>query len=134
KSIILNNVDQLPQWNGMVSSGGRLNALRAAGAAASGGTTVPPTVAITNPAEGASFMVGTNVAVGATATDSDGSIMRVDFFANGVPTGSASTSPYSVSWSNMTPGSYSLTAVAIDNYGSSATSAPIHVVLLANNP
>ena len=43
--------------------------------------------------------------------------------------GIASTSPYSLVWSNVIAGSYSLTAVATDDNGATTVSAPINIVV-----
>jgi len=133
KSILINNVDQLPSWSGLVVSGGRLNAFKAA-SAVSPSTNQPPTVAITSPAEGTSYKEPATITVTATASDSDGTVQRVVFYANGQPIGASTTSPYSATWSNVPAGLYTLTAIATDNQYATTTSAPVHVVVLANTP
>jgi hypothetical protein len=72
----------------------------------------------------------------ATAADADGTIARVDFFANGQRVGSDATSPYGVTWSGVPAGTYTLTAVAADNAGATAASsaATISVNAAANQP
>ncbi len=93
----------------------------------------PPTVAITNPATGSAYTVGTPLTVAANAADPDGSITQVQFFVNGVPLGSPDTvSPYSMVWTANSVGIYALTAEATDNNGNVATSAPITVTIGAN--
>ena len=77
----------------------------------------PPTISLTAPANGAVFTSPASLSVGATASDPDGTIVRVDFYAWSTLIGSDTTSPYSVTWSNVASGSYSLTAVALDNAG-----------------
>ena len=47
-----------------------------------------PMVAITNPVNGATFAVGTAVTANASASDSDGSVTKVDFYRDGVLVGS----------------------------------------------
>ncbi len=122
KSLLLANVDQLGSWTGVVASGGRLNVYGAA-LAASGD--LPPTVSLTAPANGATVPAGTLVTVSADAHDGDGdaTIARVDFYANGGLIGSDTTAPYSVSWTSVTAGTYTLTATAVDNMGATGTSA-----------
>ena len=97
KALILNNVDRLPQWTDLVVSGGRLNAYLAAAAAV---PNTSPQVSLTSPAAGATFTAPATVTVSAIASDSDG-ISSVAFYANGAPIGTDTTSPYSVSWSNV---------------------------------
>ena len=43
------------------------------------------------------------------------------------------TSPYSLSWSNSAPGTYTLTAVATDNQGATTTSLPVSITVAAAN-
>lgn len=88
-----------------------------------------PTVAITSPANNATFSTGTTVTVQASASDADGSIARVDFYAGTTLLGSDTTSPYTASWTNVAAGSYSLTAVARDNAGGARTSAAVSITV-----
>jgi regulation of enolase protein 1 (concanavalin A-like superfamily) len=83
----------------------------------------PPSVSLTNPAAGATFAAPATMTVDATASDTDGTIAKVDFFAGTTLIGSDASSPYSVTWGNVPPGSYSLTAIATDNDGGSVSSA-----------
>lgn len=66
----------------------------------------------------------------ASASDWDGYISRVDFYANNALIGTDSShgvNQFNVTWSNIPSGTYSLTAVAIDNLGTSSTSTPVIV-------
>lgn len=99
------------------------------GACGTGGTNQPPVVSISAPANGSAFAAGTNISVGANASDSDGSVARVEFFRNGASIGIDTGAPYAVTWSNAAAGSYSLTAVATDNAGASTTSAAVSVTV-----
>ena len=80
-----------------------------------GSANVPPTVVLTSPVTGTSVLAPASVVVSADASDGDGSVSRVDFYAGATLIGSDSTAPYSVTWSNVGAGSYALTAVAVDN-------------------
>jgi hypothetical protein len=86
-------------------------------------------VSLTAPAEGASVAAPGPITVTATASDSDGTVSAVTFYANGALIGTATTSPYSISWSGVAVGTYALTAVAMDNMGATTTSAPVHVMV-----
>jgi hypothetical protein len=86
----------------------------------------PPLVALTAPGNGATFTAGTNVSVSAAASDGDGTISRVDFFAGATAIGSDTTAPYAVTW-QIPSGTYSLTASAVDNDGARTTSASVTV-------
>jgi chitinase len=88
-----------------------------------------PTVSLTAPASGATFTAPASVTISASAADSDGSISRVQFYRDSTLIATDTSAPYSVTWSNAAAGSYSLTAVAVDNDGASTRSAArtIHV-------
>ena len=64
-----------------------------------------------------------SITINAAASDSDGTITRVDFYAGGTLLGSDTSSPYSFNWTGVAAGTYSLTAVARDDDGASTTSA-----------
>jgi regulation of enolase protein 1 (concanavalin A-like superfamily) len=82
-----------------------------------------PAVSLTAPASGATYAAPASVALTATATDSDGSIAKVEFYSGTTLLGTDTTAPYSFTWSSVVAGTYSLTAVAYDNLGGRATSA-----------
>jgi len=83
----------------------------------------PPSVSLTAPASGATFTAPASITLTATASDTDGTIVQVDFYNGSKLIASDSTSPYSVPWSNVVAGSYSLTAVARDSGGATTVSS-----------
>jgi uncharacterized protein (DUF2141 family) len=83
----------------------------------------PPSVSLTSPANGATFSAPATITVSASASDTDGTVSKVDFFAGTTLIGTDTSSPYGITWSNVTAGSYALTAVATDNAGATTTSA-----------
>jgi hypothetical protein len=85
---------------------------------------LPPTISIATPTNGTS--VGSvNLVISAAAADPDGSIAIVEFFNGTTPIGFDTAGPYSVTWSNITLGSYTIRAVATDTTGINSTSAPV---------
>ena len=84
-----------------------------------------PTVAITAPATNTDYQVGDNVTITATATDPDGTIASVKFYNGATLLSTDNSSPYSYTISNIAAGQYTLTAVATDNEGKTATSTPV---------
>jgi len=86
-----------------------------------------PSVALSNPSGGSTFNTTDTILLRANATDTDGSVVRVDFRADDVKVGEDDRAPFEVAWQVMTPGEYSLTAVATDDRGSSVTSAEVSV-------
>jgi hypothetical protein len=103
----------------------RITEVEAYSAAANG-----VSVSLTSPTQGATYTAPATIPVTASATSSN-SISKVDFFANGSLIGTATTSPYSISWSNVGTGSYTLQAVATDTTGAAMTSAPVGVIVNA---
>lgn len=93
------------------------------------GSNNPPSVSITSPSNNSSYNQGTSISIGANASDSDGSVSSVQFFVNGSSIGGDSSSPYSKSWTPSSPGSYTITAVAEDNDGSSTTSSAVSITV-----
>jgi hypothetical protein len=89
----------------------------------------PPSVSITAPANGATFTAPANITVSANASDTDGTVTSVQFFANGASIGTDTTSPYSIAWNNVAAGSYSLTARATDNGGAQTTSTAVNITV-----
>jgi regulation of enolase protein 1 (concanavalin A-like superfamily) len=93
-----------------------------------------PTVAITTPTSGATFTAPATITISATASDTDGTVAAVNFFANGQSIGSDTSSPFSISWTNVAAGAYSITAVARDDDGATTTSAAIAITIAAAPP
>jgi hypothetical protein len=95
---------------------------------------IPPTVAITAPASGASFTAPASIGLTATAADSDGTIASITYYAGPTQIGSSTVSPYSVTWGSVAAGTYSVTAVARDNGGATTTSAAIALTVATPPP
>ena len=93
------------------------------------GANQPPSVSITSPSSGATFTAPATITIAASASDPDGSVAKVDFYAGTTLLGTATAAPYSLTWSNVAAGNYSLTAVATDNTGATTTSAAVPVTV-----
>src|SRR3989441_2535680 len=90
----------------------------------------PPTVSLTAPANGATVS-GTAVTVSASASDNVG-VAGVQFSLDGVNLGAEDTvAPYSATWNTTlaTSGTHSLTAVARDAAGNTATAVGVSVTV-----
>lgn len=88
-----------------------------------------PTVAITSPFNNQQFSFPGQVTIEVNASDSDGSIAKVEFYNNTYKLGEALTAPYTYQWSNIPSGSFALTAKAIDNQGAVTTSGVVIIVI-----
>jgi hypothetical protein len=95
--------------------------------APSGSGNLPPTVQITAPADGSVVPPGT-ITLTATASDPDGTIAQVAFYAGATLLGVDTAGPFTLAWTNVAVGDYTITARALDNAGGSATSViTVHV-------
>lgn len=89
----------------------------------------PPTISITNPADGAVFAAPANLIIQASASDSDGSVTNVQFLVGSNVLTNDNATPFSATTNNLAAASYTLTAIAADNSGATATdSVSISVV------
>src|SRR6266850_4550340 len=87
-----------------------------------------PSVAITMPGNNTILTAPATFTVTASASDSDGSIAKVEFYKGATLIGTATSAPYGVTLS-AAAGVLNLTATAIDNRGASSTSAPVTVIV-----
>lgn len=92
---------------------------------------VPPTVILTNPATVFTFAAPVNITLGASATDSDGTVSKVEFFQGATKLGEDTNSPYSIVWSNVPPGNYAVRAVATDNEGATNQTGAMAISVIA---
>src|SRR5688572_13430472 len=92
-----------------------------------------PAVSLSAPANNANYAAGAAVTLNATASDSDGTISKVEFFSGTTKLGEDLTSPYSFSWSNVVAGRYTVSAKATDNKGGVNTSSAITINVSAPN-
>lgn len=90
---------------------------------------IAPSVSITSPANNAAFASGTTINISANASDSDGSISKVEFFQGSTKLGEDLTSPFTYSWANVATGNYTLTAKATDNAGAVTTSESVAIAV-----
>lgn len=86
-----------------------------------------PTVSITAPSNNASFTAGLDVPITANAADSDGAVVKVEFYADGALIGTDLTAPYAFTWLAVPAGTYALTAKATDDNGGTTTSAIVNI-------
>jgi len=92
------------------------------------GTEVAPTAVITSPTSGTTFTPPATIPITATATPGTGAqVKQVDFYADNTLIGTATASPYTVTWGNVPAGRYSVTAVVTDTMGNTGTSTAIIV-------
>jgi hypothetical protein len=104
-------------------------------------TNQPPTAHMISPSDGATFVAPIDIRLVAYAQDpEDGYDVKVEFFAGtnslgfGTFVPSLCPSPYcpnfALTWSNVPPGGYILTARATDKSGATGVSDPVHISVL----
>jgi PKD repeat protein len=94
----------------------------------------PPSVDITEPANGALYAAPASITFTATPIAGTGvAVSRVEFYAGSMLVGSDTSSPYSFTWRNVAAGNYSLTARVVDSLGRVATSIPVGVTVVAGS-
>ncbi len=82
------------------------------------------------PVENAAYKTNELISVSALAEDYDGSIARVEFYANDQLIAKALVAPWEVQWTPTIAGDYRLTAKAFDQEGASAISDAIIVKII----
>ena len=99
------------------------------GAVVVASVTLPPTVSLTNPPSGSVFAAPANVTLQASASGNGGTLTNVEFLANSTVLGNVTTPPSSIVANSLAAGGYTLSAIAANNSGLTATSSvPISVV------
>ena len=102
-------------------------------------TNNPPSVSITSPNNGDEFIAGSDIQFCATATDPDPGdhVVSVEFYSGSQLIGTATSSPFCVTWPNVPQGVYAIIARGIDTLGATGSSNPIAISvtpLVANVP
>jgi hypothetical protein len=90
-------------------------------------TNKPPTVSLTSPTSGAAFTAPATITLTATASDPEGKMSKVEFYSGSTLIGTDTTSPYSLTWSSVAAGTYTVTAKAYDTSNATATSTAISI-------
>jgi uncharacterized protein (DUF1800 family) len=87
----------------------------------------PPTVTLS--ASATSISTGTTSVLTASASDSDGTISKVVFFDGLTMLATDTTAPYQYTFAPMVAGTYTLTAIAIDNLNAQGASNPVTITV-----
>ena len=91
-----------------------------------------PKVRIVNVGCDDDLIAPADITITADASDADGSVKSVRFFAGSTSIGNETKAPFSVKWRAVSAGTYALTAVATDNSGAETTSAAVMVTVKKN--
>lgn len=93
-----------------------------------------PAVSITSPANNTTYTSPATIKITAAAFDADGTIAGVKFYKNSTYLKTVFTKPFTYTLANLPPGTYSITAKAIDNTGLQTVSAPVKVIVSNKAP
>ena len=85
---------------------------------------VPPTISF-NAAPTTNLFAPAAVTLSATASDSDGTVARVEFYANGAKFADVLSAPYSTTLSNLMAGTYQVYGTAVDDEGARTNSSTV---------
>ncbi len=88
---------------------------------------LPPEVEVTSPFEGDAVPTATPLAIEAAAADADGTVKLVRLYDNGQLAATLDKPPYRATVNNPKPGLHRLLALAIDDKGLTAASAPVTI-------
>jgi hypothetical protein len=86
-----------------------------------------PTIVMSSPANGAGFTVPASITCAASVTANGHTITQVQFYNGTTLLGTVAAAPYTYSWNNVSAGSYSLSAKAVYDSGSTVTCTPVTV-------
>ncbi len=93
----------------------------------------PPVVSITKPVNNRSFAAPGYIHLEAAASDTDGRVTNVKFYNGSSLLRTEYEYPYTYHWENVPVGTYTITAVATDNWGAHTTSAPVTIRVTSAN-
>jgi|WetSurMetagenome_2_1015567.scaffolds.fasta_scaffold00011_26 uncharacterized repeat protein (TIGR02059 family) len=88
-----------------------------------------PSVLITSPGNGTAFTAPATIPITANASDPDGTVTKVEFYNGATKLGEILTAPFTYNWTSVAIGSYTLTAVATDNFNATTTSATVSIMV-----
>lgn len=89
---------------------------------------------ISSPSKGASFASGSDILIRVDATDPNGPIRTVEFFADDIKIGDSTTAPFTFTWANVPAGNYSISVQAVDRQSLIIDAAPVHIVVGTPGP
>ncbi|CAL2085324.1 glycosyl hydrolase family 18 protein [Tenacibaculum sp. 190524A05c] len=137
-NVVYNNVNYQAKWwtqnqtpDTHTGSGQPWEKIKDCGGSGTGNQS--PSVAITSPNNNSSFEVNSTITINVEASDVDGTISKVEFFSGNNKLGEVASTPYTFSINNISEGTYSLTAVAIDDDGAKTTSQAVSILVSSGN-
>src|ERR1035438_5712241 len=94
-------------------------------------TAASPVIVLSSPVSGASYAAPAAVNLAATVTANGHTINKVQFYNGATLLAEGTSAPYTFAWTSVGAGSYSLTAQAVYDSGSTVASTPANVTVTA---
>ncbi len=94
-----------------------------------GNANQPPVISISSPTKSNSYIAPATITIETTVSDPDNNLSRVEFYQGTLKIGELSASPYTFVWKDVAEGTYSLTAIAIDQLNLRTTSLAVSVTV-----
>lgn len=92
----------------------------------------PPAVSITSPADRTRLDPGSTAKLRIEASDPDGRIVNAIYYANGIEIGRSGQAPFSLDWTVLEAGTYSLTCRVYDDGGARTNSETVTLLVAEN--
>jgi hypothetical protein len=97
-------------------------------------TNNPPVLILASPANGSAYTAPATINLAASVTANGHSITQVQFYNGATLLGAVASAPYSFTWNNVSPGTYSLSATAVYDSGSTVVAAAANVAVTTAKP
>ena len=88
-----------------------------------------PIIKILNPRKGINYDNMSTIEIDAIASDPDGTVIKVEIYNGAEKLVELTSAPYTYTWKDVAPGSYSLYAVATDNLNDTTVSEPVEFIV-----
>jgi hypothetical protein len=98
------------------------------------GGNLPPQVSLSQPSSGSAYTQGSPINLSAAPSDGDGSVVKVEYYANGGKIGESVAAPHGMVWTSAGVGGWTLTAVATDDDGAQGSSVGVLITVNPNTP
>lgn len=88
-----------------------------------------PTISISVPGNISSFVAPATITISANASDSDGTVNKVEYFNGNIKIGESFSPPYQVAFKCTSAGEYNISAIATDNLNAISSSTVLKLLL-----
>lgn len=93
-----------------------------------------PSITITSPGNNGTFSAGSSITFKVNAEDNDGSVTKVEYYANGyIRFGTKTQAPFTYTVTSVPAGTFDISVVAYDDKGAKTESKPIRVNIKEDN-